>query len=148
MIRRPPRSTRTDTLFPYTTLFRSSVSPTAGLISENFADVENITTGFFAQGYYELTDTIRATGGIRYTWDRRNTVLHNVRAYGLPGTATVGGLDNCVNADNDAPGVCAQTQKAKFDYPARSEDRRVGKECVRTVSSRWAPYPSKKNNKI
>src|SRR3546814_9506522 len=27
MIRRPPRSTRTDTLFPYTTLFRSSVNP-------------------------------------------------------------------------------------------------------------------------
>src|SRR3546814_8679187 len=26
MIRRPPRSTRTDTLFPYTTLFRSSRS--------------------------------------------------------------------------------------------------------------------------
>src|SRR3546814_8813405 len=25
MIRRPPRSTRTDTLFPYTTLFRSEV---------------------------------------------------------------------------------------------------------------------------
>src|SRR3546814_9579036 len=25
MIRRPPRSTRTDTLFPYTTLFRSAV---------------------------------------------------------------------------------------------------------------------------
>src|SRR3546814_5470920 len=28
MIRRPPRSTRTDTLFPYTTLFRSSRSGT------------------------------------------------------------------------------------------------------------------------
>src|SRR3546814_1831119 len=27
MIRRPPRSTRTDTLFPYTTLFRSSLLP-------------------------------------------------------------------------------------------------------------------------
>src|SRR3546814_14383582 len=27
MIRRPPRSTRTDTLFPYTTLFRSSLQP-------------------------------------------------------------------------------------------------------------------------
>src|SRR3546814_7574067 len=27
MIRRPPRSTRTDTLFPYTTLFRSVRSP-------------------------------------------------------------------------------------------------------------------------
>src|SRR3546814_2703963 len=29
MIRRPPRSTRTDTLFPYTTLFRSA-DPVAG----------------------------------------------------------------------------------------------------------------------
>src|SRR3546814_12418470 len=27
MIRRPPRSTRTDTLFPYTTLFRSDAVP-------------------------------------------------------------------------------------------------------------------------
>src|SRR3546814_16650784 len=32
MIRPPPRSTRTDTLFPYTTLFRSSVER-AGLTS-------------------------------------------------------------------------------------------------------------------
>src|SRR3546814_2964946 len=32
MILRPPRSTRTDTLFPYTTLFRSS---TVGLILTN-----------------------------------------------------------------------------------------------------------------
>src|SRR3546814_3367488 len=29
MIRRPPRSTRTDTLFPYTTLFRSTHGSTA-----------------------------------------------------------------------------------------------------------------------
>src|SRR3546814_1427014 len=29
MIRRPPRSTRTDTLFPYTTLFRS-LTPSVG----------------------------------------------------------------------------------------------------------------------
>src|SRR3546814_11719610 len=30
MIRRPPRSTRTDTLFPYTTLFRSHVEVVGG----------------------------------------------------------------------------------------------------------------------
>src|SRR3546814_10609728 len=30
MIRRPPRSTRTDTLFPYTTLFRSRAASAAG----------------------------------------------------------------------------------------------------------------------
>src|SRR3546814_10560315 len=29
MIRRPPRSTRTDTLFPYTTLFRSAFQATS-----------------------------------------------------------------------------------------------------------------------
>src|SRR3546814_17046138 len=33
MIRRPPRSTRTDTLFPYTTLFRSGVG---GLAVDRF----------------------------------------------------------------------------------------------------------------
>src|SRR3546814_18990276 len=31
MIRRPPRSTRTDTLFPYTTLFRSAELKLAGM---------------------------------------------------------------------------------------------------------------------
>src|SRR3546814_1853579 len=46
MIRRPPRSTRTDTLFPYTTLFRSSpfyqlirresdVKAKAGIVTDN-----------------------------------------------------------------------------------------------------------------
>src|SRR3546814_20544438 len=35
MIRRPPRSTRTDTLFPYTTLFRS------GLGGELYAQFED-----------------------------------------------------------------------------------------------------------
>src|SRR3546814_12114717 len=38
MIRRPPRSTRTDTLFPYTTLFRSG---------------ESYRLGFFLVGAYQ-----------------------------------------------------------------------------------------------
>src|SRR3546814_13115700 len=29
---------------------------------------------------------------------------------------------------------------------SRSEERRVGKECVRTCRSRWSPYHEKKNN--
>src|SRR3546814_13563802 len=32
MIRRPPRSTRTDTLFPYTTLFRSGAVPASASV--------------------------------------------------------------------------------------------------------------------
>src|SRR3546814_19668895 len=35
-----------------------------------------------------------------------------------------------------------QIQQAR----ARSEERRVGKECVSTCSSRWSPYHSKNNN--
>src|SRR3546814_13337715 len=34
MIRRPPRSTRTDTLFPYTTLFRSIAAADLHRVSE------------------------------------------------------------------------------------------------------------------
>src|SRR3546814_10573560 len=37
MIRRPPRSTRTDTLFPYTTLFRSIARTKRGLTQEALA---------------------------------------------------------------------------------------------------------------
>src|SRR3546814_19338063 len=46
MIRRPPRSTRTDTLFPYTTLFRSSV---AGQVTITFDTPDNLAyNGSFA----------------------------------------------------------------------------------------------------
>src|SRR3546814_4773754 len=37
MIRRPPRSTRTDTLFPYTTLFRSNIGKVERAIAEELA---------------------------------------------------------------------------------------------------------------
>src|SRR3546814_11276759 len=39
MIRRPPRSTRTDTLFPYTTLFRSPLHEFLPHSEEEFAEV-------------------------------------------------------------------------------------------------------------
>src|SRR3546814_13397805 len=39
MIRRPPRSTRTDTLFPYTTLFRSSLKPKARPMSVDVTEL-------------------------------------------------------------------------------------------------------------
>src|SRR3546814_4201223 len=40
MIRRPPRSTRTDTLFPYTTLFRSLGRPLGLTLSGNQGSLE------------------------------------------------------------------------------------------------------------
>src|SRR3546814_19831298 len=38
MIRRPPRSTRTDTLFPYTTLFRAPAVERAAAVEEQRRD--------------------------------------------------------------------------------------------------------------
>src|SRR3546814_3225419 len=40
MMRRPPRSTRTDTLFPYTTLFRSGLSARPPRASGGFGFLE------------------------------------------------------------------------------------------------------------
>src|SRR3546814_5643303 len=54
MIRRPPRSTRTDTLFPYTTLFRS-----IGRVGVRDASRQDRTTGrgtrFFSQGLRSMS---------------------------------------------------------------------------------------------
>src|SRR3546814_4123028 len=51
MIRRPPRSTRTDTLFPYTTLFRSVgvnlIRPILGQIPEHHLKVLEQRREFF-----------------------------------------------------------------------------------------------------
>src|SRR3546814_777134 len=75
MIRRPPRSTRTDTLFPYTTLFRSIL----------LAD---------AVSYNEKTDTVSASGNVvllepsgevvfanyvELTDDMKNGFIENIR---------------------------------------------------------------------
>src|SRR3546814_16687036 len=37
------------------------------------------------------------------------------------------------------------TEGRSFRKGRRSEERRVGKECVSTCRSRWSPYHSKKN---
>src|SRR3546814_1551929 len=56
MIRRPPRSTRTDTLFPYTTLFRSRLLDELMTLSSEIEDVAAATTYRFsaARAYYAL----------------------------------------------------------------------------------------------
>src|SRR3546814_19317619 len=39
----------------------------------------------------------------------------------------------------------AARDRYKTLFDDRSEERRVGKECVSTCRSRWSPYPEKKN---
>src|SRR3546814_10581743 len=68
MIRRPPRSTRTDTLFPYTTLFRSVDIAPANYVSQQdalLADVGILEAGLTAQtdGYDAVCiDTVSDSG--------------------------------------------------------------------------------------
>src|SRR3546814_8046639 len=66
MIRRPPRSTRTDTLFPYTTLFRSataSCGQTQGLVRTTipWLGVPTIDTVF---GAFRMKNVLMASSAI------------------------------------------------------------------------------------
>src|SRR3546814_16494222 len=58
MIRRPPRSTRTDTLFPYTTLFRSDRPGTVAQIPDD-----------------ERTDVMRLARDFRHVADAARLVV-------------------------------------------------------------------------
>src|SRR3546814_4932018 len=72
MIRRPPRSTRTDTLFPYTTLFRSC-DPRRGC--GLFPDRLDRDLADDAAIYGILDDRNFARGGQGHRSDRKSTRL-------------------------------------------------------------------------
>src|SRR3546814_11134420 len=62
MHRRPPRSTRTDTLFPYTTLVRSRwLKPLVPLIRTGFKNYAPQQTGHNAAMSYNLKNSIIKT---------------------------------------------------------------------------------------
>src|SRR3546814_14895426 len=88
MIRRPPRSTRTDTLFPYTTLFRSTKAEQRPIVPDG------------APSPAKMSNTILLSFSERYL---SAAILDTISFF-------------------------------------RSEERRVGKECVSTCRSRWSPY--------
>src|SRR3546814_3268479 len=60
MIRRPPRSTRTDTLFPYTTLFRSPQSADAEAEIEIAQEGDGRVAGAADEGRAAIAEAARA----------------------------------------------------------------------------------------
>src|SRR3546814_6106762 len=66
MIRRPPRSTRTDTLFPYTTLFRSP----------DFAEDIGIGDDETVQRNHRMTAGKRTVECIEHTFDDDLVAIH------------------------------------------------------------------------
>src|SRR3546814_5026014 len=77
MIRRPPRSTRTDTLFPYTTLFRSSgARPVSGFSKAKQSLDDKIAERGKKQGLAPLADwTVH---------DVRRSVATHMARLGIP----------------------------------------------------------------
>src|SRR3546814_2078477 len=74
MIRRPPRSTRTDTLFPYTTLFRSVLQAhVPGLINVGRAVIHHAQNG---RGNRREHDC-RGDAGPERLQDRKSTRLNS-----------------------------------------------------------------------
>src|SRR3546814_10899149 len=91
MIRRPPRSTRTDTLFPYTTLFRSE-TPGSGAGTAEAAGVV-VEDARWQLGQVPLNVAVRPTWTLRNTGDRPVTLGEphpEVREGCCPGPATLG----------------------------------------------------------
>src|SRR3546814_14450504 len=85
MIRRPPRSTRTDTLFPYTTLFRSPAQ--AAAVQKTTFSIENMTC---AMCPVTVTKAMKGVAGVKsVTVDfaaKTATVIYD------PATATVAAI--------------------------------------------------------
>lgn len=79
---------------------------------------DNTSKGIFFQANYTFTDALRATAGLRYTWDERDIIR-------MPNSAEVSAFNpdpiaNCQIpvAQLDDPTVCAQKETADFEYPA------------------------------
>src|SRR3546814_13786316 len=118
MIRRPPRSTRTDTLFPYTTLFRSHR--------------ENDRAGLGRYGYGLPCASV--------SLGRRFTVYSKVADGGIHSvTLDLDALSEGAYTDQGGDIIVPAPVEAELpDFVSeRSEERRVGKECVSTCRSRW-----------
>src|SRR3546814_671983 len=79
MIRRPPRSTRTDTLFPYTTLFRSP-GPLGPFLASPIRDRYEELSAFGNLTFY-LSDNLDITGGARLAHYKENFSLNYSGVY-------------------------------------------------------------------
>src|SRR3546814_13370238 len=127
MIRRPPRSTRTDTLFPYTTLFRSCALPCYSCTADC---AEEVVASASRQGTLMTIFLILGAVAGLYVL----ALLFHLASYALPVYAGLTCAFLLLRHDVGHLGAILG------GLSARSEERRVGKECVSTCRSRWARY--------
>src|SRR3546814_12296192 len=109
MIRRPPRSTRTDTLFPYTPLFRSQGACFA------WAGILPLRVSWAPGGERHQASLAAGLGEAAGLPPRRHAVHRRL--------------------DPDLEDL----RRLVLAVELRSEERRVGKEGVSKCRSRWEP---------
>src|SRR3546814_12346715 len=119
MLRRPPRSTRTDPLFPYTTLFRSGLPPKEAAI-KSMGQISGalVGIGLVLSAVFVPMAFFGGSTGVIY----RQFSITIVSALAL----------SVLVAIVFTPALCATIL-------TRSEERRVGKAHVCTCRSGWAP---------
>src|SRR3546814_14517872 len=141
MIRRPPRSTRTDTLFPYTTLFRSASM--LAIAMPLVADWEGRTNSPHWDKIGKVWDVCYGDTKVEmrtYTDAECKAMLSKrLVDYGEPVRKCVPSLEHRPFPWAASTSLAYNVGVGKF-CKSRSEERRVGKECVSKCRSRWSPY--------
>src|SRR3546814_12718244 len=88
----------------------------------------------FGNATWKISEMFHVTGGLR--WARNEQTFTQITQIHLAGLDLSGsGTSN------------EEIVTYSFSPQVRSEERRVGKECVSTCSSRWSPYHKKKTHK-
>src|SRR3546814_19647957 len=121
MIRRPPRSTRTDTLFPYTTLFRSAARRRR-VQSRQERRKLRLAEGFRRAALWRDADTGPFDRSEVHTaqsqLDARDLARRSRHLFRRP--------------------LTSQERQPPYRPPVRTEQSRLGKESVSTCRSRWS----------
>src|SRR3546814_16613251 len=125
MVRRPPRTTRTYTLFPYTTPFRSDphLEDHAGLTGIGDGRDRRAGTRQRSEHRPSSVDLVE----VHPDREARQVGVRRRRTKGPP------------DRDTERPGL-PPVQRGE----ERTEERCVGKECVRKWRSRWSRCYKKK----
>src|SRR3546814_15461314 len=144
MVRRPPRSTRTDTLFPYTTLFRSVMRPAIDAINNQAMDP-------YGAGQIPIEEAIARSGNVLHGFMVKQTRETGVKLFSDLAEARPFASAMDILYSIPLPAFVTSSLKTAFQFgfffflpflifvlvvsstlSASTKVRRVGKACVIT----------------